>query len=87
MDALRLVELGNRYIITRNVDADTQQIDYDIESKVSSIACSIDLESRIKYYVTGVYNSGSQYAEIEMDALMELKEFAELIIKFNDRGE
>ena len=87
MDALRLMELGEEYVVEREINEYTNEIKYFIESRNSMVACRIDSEKNIDYYVTDVDNSVSQYAKIEMDALMELKEFAELIIKFNDRGE
>lgn len=87
MDALRLVELGNKYNIKRNTDAHTKEIEYEIESKEDAVACVISREGKIDYYVSGAYNSGSDFIPIEMETLMELKEFGELIIKFNNRGE
>lgn len=89
MDALRLIELSDEYYINRtiNTDSNTKKVEYKIQSKQDSVACFINMDEKIDYYVTDVDNSESQYAEIEMGALMELKEFAELIIKFNNRGE
>ena len=46
--------------------------DYEIEDIDSNIAASIDEEGEIQYFVTGVYNSGCDWAEIDVKALYDL---------------
>lgn len=55
---------------------------YEVRHRNASLCADIlDNTLEIKYYVSGVYNSGIDYAEIDMDALMELKKFCEMMIK------
>lgn len=43
----------------------------------------IDHEGNIEYTVGGIYNSGCDYATIDMKALEELKSFCEMLVKEN----
>ena len=42
---------------------------------------NLNKNNEIKYYVTGCYDSGCDWEEIEIECFMELKEFCELMIK------
>lgn len=74
MDMLKIIDLAQRFTITK-----TEQ-EYEIESNDSNIAASIDEEGEIQYFVTGVYNSGSDWFDINIEALDELKELCHLVI-------
>lgn len=52
------------------------------ESQIEGENVSAVIDSYgVTYYVSGVYNSGTDYAEIDMNELMRLKEFCELLVK------
>lgn len=47
----------------------------------TKVAAEINVnDGKISYYVTGVYNYGSNWAEIDMNKLNRLKEFCEAIV-------
>ncbi|MGX7328292.1 hypothetical protein [Enterococcus bulliens] len=76
MDVLKLLEISQRFIITKQDDGS-----YDIESNNSDVGSSIDKTGDIKYFLTGCYNSGSDWISIDVEALNELTELCELILK------
>lgn len=50
------------------------------ESQIEGENVSAVIDSYgVTYYVSGVYNSGTDYAEIDIDELMRLKEFCEML--------
>ena len=73
---LELLSYGERFIITKN-----NENEYEIESKITSLGAIINEKNEIKYYVTGCYNSGSDWKSIDIKEFMNLKEFCELMIK------
>lgn len=58
-----------------------EKSEYQIEDIEHGIAAVLDDsdEKEIGYYVTGVYNSGTDWAEIDVDALLELKNLCEAL--------
>ena len=55
---------------------------YEVEfSDGKNIEASIYEDGDIVYYVTGVYNSGCDWEEIDIDALLELKAYCEGLIE------
>ena len=75
MDKLELLSLAKDYSVKKHDDG------YRIECKNADLAAYIDEDYEIEYYVTNVYNSCSDYAKIDMEELMTLQKFCELIIK------
>ena len=67
---LRLLELGEKYNIKQNTD----NLTYEINDYENELVAIIDGDD-VSYYVTGAYNSGIDYLDINMKALDELKEF------------
>ena len=53
---------------------------FDIFPKGEELMATIE-HNCITYYVTGAYNCGTDYIDINMKALMGLKEFCEMMIK------
>jgi len=64
-------------------DFDVKKVDsgYEIESKQEEIVALVDNKLNVKFYVTGVYNSGSNWAEVNMEELKKLQSVCEYIIK------
>lgn len=54
---------------------------FTVLHKNDNLKALIEENGDISYYVTGVYNSGSDIEEICMPHLMELKSFCEHMIK------
>lgn len=75
MDTLKLIEIAQRFQIKKEND------DYIINHNNEELMAIIDKKGDISFYVTGVYNSGSDIAQINMNALKELQEFCKLIIE------
>lgn len=75
MDILEILELSNRFKISKEDDT------FDIEHLTYDIGANISKSGIIKYYVTGCYNSGIDWLEVDMDGLMELKKLCELVVK------
>ena len=52
---------------------------YNIENVHNSIGAEIDSEGETCYFVTGCYNSGSDWVEISVDALTDMKRLCETL--------
>ena len=75
-DKLELLALANKFTVSKNGNS------YHILHNDADLSAEIDGNMvDIIYSVTGVYNNGSDYADIDMQALEELKKFCELMIK------
>lgn len=72
---LNLLALSQNFII-RKFDSY-----YIIEHITENIQAEIYKDKTIKYYVNGCYDSGSDEVEFNMNAMLELKSFCELMIK------
>ena len=75
MDKLKLLALGQDFIINKKNEG------YTINDKKSNLEAFIKNDKKIKYYISGVYNSGVDYVEIDVERLSKLKEFCEMMIK------
>lgn len=74
MDKLELLSLGKDFIVTKRDDG------YEVEAS-SDLAAFISNDKKITYYVTGCYNSGSDWVDFDIDELTKLKKFCELMIE------
>lgn len=76
-DKLDLLSKANLFKITKRNDKA-----YDVEFKDANamVAASIDEDGNAEYYVTGCYNSGADWLEINMNELAELKAFVKFLI-------
>ena len=61
--------------------------DYEIEDVNHSLGAVINEDDGISYYVTGVYNSGENWHEINVEALEDLKKLCESLWNNMIRGE
>ena len=61
--------------------------DYEIEDIENSVGATINEDDGITYYVTGVYNSGTDWEEINVEALEDLKKLCESLWNNMIRGE
>ncbi len=73
-DKLELLSMADRFDVKKSGGR------FDIFHKEEELMATID-DKGITYYVTGAYNCGTDYLDINMEALMELKEFCEMMIK------
>ena len=55
--------------------------DYEIEDISNSLGAVINEDDSVTYYVTGVYNSGTDWEEINVEALEDLKKLCESLAK------
>lgn len=76
MNNLELLNLGKCFLVSRNPATKS----YEIQSKDSSLAAIITEEKIITYYVTGCYNSGIDWLDIDIEKLDELRKFCELMV-------
>lgn len=75
MDTMKMIEISQRFIVRKTDEG------YEIVHKEEDVAALIEKEGTASYFVTGVYNSGLDWAEINLIAFEELKEFCQLILK------
>lgn len=73
-EKLELLSMAEKYSVTKRTDGE-----YEIAHNSSELGAIINGQGMVEYYVTGVYNCGADWAEIEMDELMALKRFCELL--------
>lgn len=73
-EKLELLSMAEKYTVTKLTDGE-----YEVAQDDAELGAIINGQGMVKYYVTGVYNSGADWAEIEMDELMALKRFCELL--------
>lgn len=79
MDILEMVEMASRFHI-KKIDGS-----YEIESNKENIAALVSHDGKTSFFVTGVYNSGVDWAEIEMESLKELIQFCKMIKKQEEK--
>ena len=75
-DKLEFLSMANDYDIEKCEDKT-----YRVEVKDNNLCALISGNGYIEYYVTGVYNSGTDMEEIDINSLAGLKKFCELMIK------
>lgn len=69
-NALRLMELSKNYFISQ-----TPEGVYEITDNESDLACSIDKNNNVTFYVTGCYDSGIDWLDINIERLDMFREF------------
>ena len=74
---LDLMALAKEFMVEKQEDGSYSVCFSDGEYADSEVCAYIDNNGSVNYYVTGVYNSGSDFAEIDITALEKLKEFCE----------
>lgn len=74
---LDLLELAKKFIVKKEVDGSYFVCCSDDEYTDGEVCAYIENDGSVKYYVTGVYNSGSDLAEIDITVLEKMKEFCE----------
>ena len=75
-DKLDLMNLSKEFEVNQHEDGS-----YEIVLKGSNLVAFISLgEDQVNYYVTGVYNSCSDYERINMLQLEKLKKFVEFLM-------
>lgn len=74
-EKLELLSYADKYHINKK-----SQDRYEIFAKDTDIVAVIN-KNEITYYITGCYDSGIDWLEINMKAIEELKEFCNLMIK------
>ena len=73
-NALRLMELSKNYSIRKVSNGN-----YEIMDKECSLACSIDKNNKVTFYVTGCYDSGIDWLDINIERLDMFREFIDKI--------
>lgn len=76
MDKLELLRLGEEYLVTK-----VDENEYRVSEKNGDLCAFIRDDKSIEYCVGGVYNSGSEYVDIEMESLKKLEQFCNILIK------
>lgn len=74
MDKLELIQLSKNFTVDKKEDG------YEVEHRDYNLAAFISKDKNIKYYVTGVYNSGLDWQEVNYKGLKEIQRFCELVI-------
>lgn len=76
MDILDLLSLGEYFRITKTDDG------YDVEALSADLGAHIsNYITKIRYYVISHCDMETGWSEIDMEELLKLKEFCELILK------
>ena len=75
-DKLELLSMAENFMVSKRNDGG-----YDIDHKKEDIGAVIYVNGEIQYFVTGIYNSGTDWAEIDIEALNDLKRFCEMMAK------
>ena len=73
MDVLELLALGRDFNVTKK--------DGEFEVERGDIAAVISKKGEVSYFITGAYNSGIDWLEIDMNEFKAVEKFCELIIK------
>lgn len=73
-DKLQLLSYAKDFQVIEKEDG------YEVLHIHEELSAFIDNENNITYYVTGVYNSGLDWVEIDVSELNKLKQFCELMI-------
>lgn len=68
----KLIELSKKY----NVYCNLQERKFEIEN----LACLLNEDGTTEFFITGIYNSGSDWEEINTEELEQLKEFVKLFV-------
>ena len=75
-DKLELLSMAKQFMVSKRTDGG-----YDIDHKTENVAAVVFVNGEIQYYVTGIYNSGTDWEEIDIEALNDLKRFCEMMAK------
>lgn len=75
-DKLELLSMEKKFTVSKRNDGG-----YDVDHKTEDIGAVIYVNGEIQYFVTGIYNSGTDFAEIDIEALNDLKRFCEMMAK------
>ena len=78
-DKLDLLSLADKFKVT-NRDGDEYKVDYYGDNNGYDL-CAFISNDGIEYFVEGIYNSGCNYADIDVEALGELVRFCKMITK------
>lgn len=74
-DKLELLAYSKEFQIDKRDDG------YEIQTHYEDLAAFISNDKKITYYVTGCYNSGSDWISFDIKQLEKLKKFCELMVK------
>ena len=74
-DKLELLSYSEKFKITKKDDG------YEIYHMKEDLGAFITNKNQITYYRTDCYDSGSDWLDININALQELKAFCELMVK------
>lgn len=77
-DKLELLALASKYKVEKGDPKYGNGGKYDVIDEEHNLVASIAPDG-VSYYVSGVYNSGGDYAEIDMQALHDLEKFCTLL--------
>lgn len=77
IEKLELLALGGKY----KVEKDEVEDAYNVIDHECDLCAFIPTDGAyIEYYRTGCYNACTEWLDIDMDALMDLKAFCELMV-------
>ena len=76
-DSLKFLAEFSRYNVNR-LDED-DDYDYEITDSQSDIVALVDPSGKVDFKVSGVYNSGCNYANIDVVALDKFRKFVDTI--------
>lgn len=68
--------------MSNNYSVEKKTYGYDVIDKNSDIVAEITDGIDITYYLSGCYNSGCDYKEIDVDALINIRNFCDMLIGF-----
>lgn len=76
-DKLDLIAKAKLFKITKESD---KNYSIEFQDTNATVAALIDKCGEAEYYVTGCYDSGSDWLEINIEELTELKEFVKFLL-------
>lgn len=78
-DSLKFLSTFNRYSVEKLDTDDGSDYEYEIKDSESDIVALVETDGTVKYSIVGVYNSGCNYADIDVCALDDFRKFIKTI--------
>ena len=78
-DSLKFLAEFSRYDVKKLDYDDDPDYEYEITDSQSDIVALVDHNGKVDFKVSGVYNSGCNYADIDVVALDKFRKFVDTI--------
>lgn len=79
--SLHMLSQANDFTVEK-IEKEQEPVEYKISDKQSDLVAFWE-DGKFKFYVSGVYNSGADFAEIDTGRLYELYQFCSYLSEFS----